>query len=643
MRRDIQFLRGIAVLVVVLYHSNLGILNQGYLGVDVFFVLSGFLITGIVLKALENNQFSFSEFYLRRAKRLLPALYSTLFFTTLLSLIALTHQQWIEYLQQLIGALTFTANMVLPSQTGYFESASEGKPLLHIWSLSLEEQYYFLLPITLYLLPKKLRIYGILFLILASLYWCFSWVYNEDQYAPFLWRLADSTKSEWAFYLLFTRAWELLIGSLCAWIMLKKPTIAVPKWLKCTSLVLIFFSCTVNINNEHPSIESLIIVLATMVILLGNKEWLPKNIVTRIIEKTGDWSYSIYLVHWPLFAFAYLSYLGEVPTTVKFTLIVCSIILGYMQFKFIETPFRIGVFKNLFSSWKVTIAATSILLVIPITSAYNLIDSEDEYAHKRRINYGLGVKCDGSFDENGNLKNACLSANAPKIVVWGDSYAMHLIPGLLVKNNNIAQITKSVCGPIKGVAPVTGKYDSVWAKSCLDFNELALEYIKNTQGITHVVLSANFSNYLEFDQFSYLTFQGLTMGDYQSFINAFQNTILEIKKLGITPVVFTPLPQTGFNVGECLERMFGSTLLLRESCNINYDKAQQYQNLVNTSLKEIESITEVVWLRDYLCKDIECKVEIDGTFIYRDEGHIAVDGSVELLKHIKINGFINPP
>lgn len=128
-------------MVVVLYHSNLGILNQGYLGVDVFFVLSGFLITSIVLKGLDNNDFSFSIFYLRRAKRLLPALYSTLFFTTLLSLIILTHQQWIEYLQQLIGALTFTANMVLPSQTGYFESASEGKPLLHIWSLSLEEQY----------------------------------------------------------------------------------------------------------------------------------------------------------------------------------------------------------------------------------------------------------------------------------------------------------------------------------------------------------------------------------------------------------------------------------------------------------------------------------------------------------------------
>ena len=179
LRRDIQFLRGIAVLVVVIYHSRLGLLSQGYLGVDVFFVLSGFLITSLILKELENNTFSFSQFYLRRAKRLLPALYSTLLFTTLFSLIILTNKQWLNYLDQLIGALTFSANMVLPAQSGYFESASEGKPLLHIWSLSLEEQYYFFLPITLYLLPKKYRLTGMLLLLVISIYWCISWVYSD--------------------------------------------------------------------------------------------------------------------------------------------------------------------------------------------------------------------------------------------------------------------------------------------------------------------------------------------------------------------------------------------------------------------------------------------------------------------------------
>jgi len=162
LRQDIQFLRGIAVLFVVIYHSGLGILNEGYLGVDIFFVISGFLITKLILEKLAEDNFSFTDFYFRRAKRLLPALYSTLFFTTAIGVFFLTKSQWSDYLEQLLGALTFTANFVLPGQTGYFEQSSDGKPLLHIWSLSLEEQYYFILPLFLFLIPRKLRLVGLL-------------------------------------------------------------------------------------------------------------------------------------------------------------------------------------------------------------------------------------------------------------------------------------------------------------------------------------------------------------------------------------------------------------------------------------------------------------------------------------------------
>lgn len=639
MRRDIQFLRGIAVLVVVLYHSNLGLLNQGYLGVDVFFVLSGFLITTIILKTLNDNSFSFSAFYLRRAKRLLPALYSTLFFTTLLSLVVLTSSQWLEYLNQLTGALTFTANMVLPSQTGYFESASEGKPLLHIWSLSLEEQYYFLLPITLYFLPKNYRLLGLATLTALSLYWCFAWVYSENQYAPFLWRLADSTKSEWAFYLLFTRAWELLAGSLCAWIMLNKPSIQIPKSIKNIALAFIFLICLININNEHPSIESLIVVLATMIILIGNKDWLPKNSIIRLVERIGDWSYSIYLVHWPLFAFAYLCYVEDVPTLIKVLLIPLSILLGYLQYKHVEIPFRLGKFQNLFSSWKVTISSTLLLLAIPVASAYTATNSNDEFSHIRRNNYGLGKECNGSFDEKSLLKNACISGKDPKAIVWGDSYAMHLVSGLSVKNKQLAQITKSVCGPFINLAPITKKYDHLWAKQCLKFNNNALRYIKSHPTVSHVVLSANFSNYLKFNDFKYLTGKGTEKGSYQSFINSFKNTVTELKKLNIVPIVFSPLPKTGFNVGECLERMHGPALLLREDCNIDSNDAQRYQKLVNLSLEEIGKIAHVVWLSDYLCKNESCKVDINKTFLYRDDGHLSIDGSIKLLSNLELNTF----
>jgi peptidoglycan/LPS O-acetylase OafA/YrhL len=636
LRRDIQFLRGIAVLVVVLYHSNLGILNQGYLGVDVFFVLSGFLITSIILKSLDNNNFSFSGFYLRRAKRLLPALYSTLLFTTLISLVVLTNLQWIDYLAQLKGALTFTANIVLPMQTGYFESASDGKPLLHIWSLSLEEQYYFLLPLILYFLPKNWRIMGIALLTLISLYWCFSWVYSENQEAPLLWRIADSSKSDWAFYLLFTRAWELLAGSLCAWLMLYRPNIETPSVFKIFALAIIFISCSINFNNEHPSIESLIVVLSTMVILIGKKAWLPNYSIVRFIEKAGDWSYSIYLVHWPLFAFAYLSYVGDVPNMAKIILIISSIILGYIQFRYVETPFRIGIFKNSIASWTATISATIILLAIPMVSAYTVNGVKDEYFQMRRVNHGLGKACEGSFDKSAKLNTSCILGKEPKIVVWGDSYAMHLVPGLAAANKELTQITKSVCGPIIGIAPIFGKHDSVWAKNCLEFNDTAFNYIKSHQSITHVVLSANFNNYLNYN---YLTHKGITKGDYQYLVKTFSNTILELKNLGIVPIVFSPIPQTGFNVGECLERMYGSALLLRENCNIDYLEFRQYQKLVIAFLKDIEKAADVVWFEDYLCNNDRCQVDIEDTFIYRDNGHLSIDGSVKLLQNFNLGEF----
>jgi peptidoglycan/LPS O-acetylase OafA/YrhL len=639
LRRDIQFLRGIAVLVVVLYHSNLGLLKQGYLGVDVFFVLSGFLITSIILKDLDCNNFQFSEFYLRRAKRLLPALYSTLFFTTLLSLIILTNQQWSEYLDQLKGALTFTANMVLPSQTGYFESASEGKPLLHIWSLSLEEQYYFLLPISLYFLPKKLRFTSIIIFAFISLYWCFSWVYADNQYTPFLWRIADATKSEWAFYLLFTRAWELLAGSICAWVMLNNPSIKIHKLFKLIALVTICLICSININNEHPSIESFIIVISTMLILVGNTDWLPKNLMIRLIEKIGDWSYSIYLIHWPLFAFAYLSYVGEVPSNVKFMLIICSLVLGYIQFRYVETPFRLGKFKSLFSNWKITISATVILLAIPMASAYTVSKVDDEFSHIRRVNHGLNKDCEGSFNKDLTLKSNCLLGMKPKIAVWGDSYAMHLVPGLSVGNKGIVQLTKSVCGPILGISPINSKYGTVWAKTCLQFNKNVQNYIQRNPSITHVILSSTLGTYLNFDDGEYLTDEGTVKATEKLLLGSLKNTISELRKLNITPIVISPPPKTGFDVGECLERQYGSALLLRNNCEIDYAQYIQHQSEVNKVLSELEKVTKVVWLKDYLCSNKTCKVAIDNVFLYRDKGHLSIDGSIKLFSDFKVSQF----
>ena len=201
------------MLAVLLYHAQIGPLVNGYLGVDIFFVISGFLITKIILSDLSKDTFSFGGFYLRRAKRLLPALYCTLIITTPLAYVFLTHGQWNDYLKQFLGAITFTSNLVLPLQVGYFQDAADTKPLLHIWSLSLEEQYYLFLPIFLFLIPGKWRGWALCVATLISLALCvyfIDWAYGLE-------RTNLDRAAKWVFYLFPTRAWELLVGSLTAW------------------------------------------------------------------------------------------------------------------------------------------------------------------------------------------------------------------------------------------------------------------------------------------------------------------------------------------------------------------------------------------------------------------------------------------
>lgn len=171
-RQDIQLLRGVAVLAVLLYHSKLVPVAGGYLGVDIFFVISGFLITKNIVTDISLKKFSFLDFYSRRARRLLPAAYFTLVVTTLLASKILTEERWSDYIAQLLGTVTFTANFALSRQTGYFETAAETKPLLHMWSLSVEEQYYFLAPLVLALLRPRWRVAALLMLALVSFTLC---------------------------------------------------------------------------------------------------------------------------------------------------------------------------------------------------------------------------------------------------------------------------------------------------------------------------------------------------------------------------------------------------------------------------------------------------------------------------------------
>ena len=325
-RTDIQVLRGFAILLVLLHHGRLlPWLKAGHLGVDVFFVVSGYLITRVIQRALKDGTFSFTEFYLRRAKRLLPAAYSTFAVTVLLSNLFLTEPEMWDFAWQMLGAVTFTGNIALWMQTGYFEGAAQLKPLLHVWSLSIEEQYYLLLPAALMFTPPRFWKLGILAMVAGSLLLCFALL---------------SSKPGAVFYLLPTRAWELGLGSLGVLVWegsVAGTWLARLFWPALAALLLVPFFPT---GAPHPGLDALIVCTATLVILLRRHPLLNQGWAARGPAHLGDISYSLYLVHWPLLAFSANAWVSPVPGWVRAGLVVVSIFLSWGLYRWVEDPIR---------------------------------------------------------------------------------------------------------------------------------------------------------------------------------------------------------------------------------------------------------------------------------------------------------------
>lgn len=298
-RRDIQFLRGIAVLLVVVCHAFPRWLPYGVIGVDLFFVISGFLMTGMIASGLDRGDFTFAGFYLRRARRLLPASFVTVAVTVSIALFLLPAALWPSFTWQIVGAMTFTANFVSQAQIAdplYLQ------PLSHFWSLSLEEQFYLLFPLLLWVTPKKMRIPGLAIIALES--FALMIIFGNS------------------FHLLH-RAWELLVGGL-AYCVREKPLRSAVKWGA-------FLLVPISVAFDWIPLA----VAATAVMLIGKDGWVR----APLIERTGDWSYSIYLIHWPLFSFAMI-YFGAIPPILAGLLCIAAIGLAAAQYHYVEQPFR---------------------------------------------------------------------------------------------------------------------------------------------------------------------------------------------------------------------------------------------------------------------------------------------------------------
>lgn len=618
-RVDIQVLRGLAVLFVVLEHLAIPGFHYGYLGVDIFFVISGFLITSIVSRGLARDKFSFKEFYLRRAKRLLPASFVTILATIIAAKLFLPPMQIESLKQQIIGALTFSTNFVLLSQAGYFDLESATKPLLHMWSLAVEEQFYFFVPALLAFTPAKHWRKILVVLAIASFVGCLY--------------LSLSNQSA-AFYLLPTRAWELLIGSIASMLVHSAAVKNVTSKLAIPAFAVLLASPFVNSGLSHPGLDAVVVCFATAIVLLANHRLINSKVWTPI-EKAGDISYSLYLVHWPIIAIANAS-IGTESMTVKATLLAASLVTAIALYNLVEKPFRVMQYG--FKPSLVVFPALTLAL-FGLSHSFLKVQSAEKIEKLFAPNYGLDRSCGTNIYKD---TEKCRTSQDPKIIVWGDSYAMHNIPGLSqAQKIDIRQATRSACAPFLNTAPNTKRSDfEAQARQCVGFNDSTFKFISDTPSIKTVILAGSYGQYMQ-DTFESISFD--TSGVMQiekstpeRAMKDMQVVVEKLKALGKQVVIISPPPPINTTIVSCIQAEMASPSLTNQSSKCLLDRKlfeRSHKNVLNLMKYAETSLgAKVIYLSDALCDAKSCKTIIDGVPIYRDPGHLSNTGSVKLYQ-----------
>lgn len=405
-RKDINGLRAIAVLPVLFFHAGVKGFDGGFLGVDVFFVISGFLITSNIITEQLNGKFSLLGFYDKRARRILPPLILTLLLTLLLSFIFMLPYELKNLGQSIVATSLGANNILLYLTSGYWSLAAEFKPLYHTWSLGVEEQYYFIVPIIFitFLKKQKLLITSILTLFLISLISSYT-IENK----------------EFNFLMILTRFWELCAGSLLAMYM-KKNTISKSSALSFIGLTMIMLSYwSPYILSSNQVIVNLMPVLGTSLMIAFTK---PNSLTYRMLSQKlmmiiGFSSYSIYLFHQPILSFLRLATEGEVEVYKQLLFSLISIPLGYLSWKFVETPFRSK--QNVPN--KIFYTLTSLLILLLICVGFFLHKSYGMHKFSFFSKYSYGNNPQVYADRAFALRKDRFSTAQNKMLIIGNSFA----------------------------------------------------------------------------------------------------------------------------------------------------------------------------------------------------------------------------
>lgn len=550
-RKEIDGLRAIAVLPVILYHAGLSVFQGGYVGVDVFFVISGFLITTIILNDLKQERFSILRFYERRARRILPALFTVVGSSLPFAWVWMTPVQMEKFSESIMATFLFLSNVYFWRDSGYFAAAAEEKPLIHTWSLAVEEQFYLLFPLLLLLLWKKAGRGGfwwVLALTIASL-------------ALAQWgSVADPVKN---FLFTGSRIWELTVGAVAAYIMVNRPP-APKESIAALGLLMIVFSILVfKDTTPFPSAYTLIPVLgAAFILVFASKDTMTGRLLSLpLFVGIGLISYSAYLWHQPIFAFARIRSISPPPQLEMLMLAVLAMALAYLSWRYIEQPFRRTKTGPLQSRKSVFIASGLGMALFLAFGVYG--DKSSGMPNRLPANVAL-LYAENEWDKSclyqrrdgqPDLPNDRCTFNkggAMKIAVWGDSIAASLTNSitnsLQADGVEVQQITYGSCLPVKGLHKASVK----GTDPCVEFINQSSAYMRNS-GFDAIIIMANWVDYLE----TPLAIEPLEPSSPDNFITTFQKSM---KTLNTPVLLLLPHPLAEYEVTDAAGR-----ILLRDN------------------------------------------------------------------------------
>lgn len=662
-RPDIQGLRGVAVLLVVLFHAGLP-LYGGYIGVDVFFVISGFVITRGIVRNLDRGTFSFLDFYVKRMRRLLPAL-SVMLVTVIILMPYLGAATAIRgSVRTGLAAALFNANHYLMRSAGYFAWASDFNPFLHTWSLSLEEQFYFLFPATLFVFwnvgnnasGRRRVVVGLLVLTILSFLAC---VYYS--YAGSLWAFSGQKV---AFYTILTRAWQFAVGALLALGItpISQTVWGKPWWMPIGLTMILTASIIYDDSTVFPGIAALLPTVGAMLVICGGMTR-SKNLVYRLLSskpmvRVGDLSYSWYLWHWPMIVFAAAMF-PSIPLVATVSAGAVSYGAAVLSEKLIENPVRFRSREKWSPAWLVLTCCilTPVLAISGVRIQFNkiLTMTDESSLTFRAIQSDVAyrdLECFGSNTPEEVLANCRWSSPSPNFDVYliGDSNARQWIPML---SQLVPELNGSLLSATIGSCPFTDLNfvrSDKRQKKCDDWTKETMRQIE-TNRPDIVILASAIDNYI-FGHAEFIDKEGKRYQTSEEKREVYIDTLRRISKklnsVGTEILIVEPVPKFVEETSENQNWVYRGNSRGKDAlsgrcsafslwvqpawCLVArhlHDARYRDLSVVRSILQDVPA--HIVYVGEDFCSDDRCvSLRFDPPkILYRDSSHIAQDGAFE--------------